>query len=191
LEEGVAFVEQALGVELAEGGRHAEMGTHNRLLRLGPKLYLEVIAVDPEAPAPAHARWFGLDAPRRGARLTNWILRCGALDRVLEAAALDLGRPMAFQRGDFRWRMAVPEAGQTPLGGACPAVMEWQCRAHPAAGLPDAGCELLRLSISHPKAEELLAALPGLRRVEGVRVEVGPPDISARIQTPTGRWTLS
>ena len=36
LEEGVAAVEAALGVPLAGGGRHEKMGTHNRLLGLGP-----------------------------------------------------------------------------------------------------------------------------------------------------------
>ena len=34
---------------LESGGRHPHMGTHNRLLSLGPDLYLEVIAVDPDA----------------------------------------------------------------------------------------------------------------------------------------------
>ena len=47
LAEGVAYVEEALGVAMAGGGEHAHMGTHNRLLSLGPSDYLEVIAVDP------------------------------------------------------------------------------------------------------------------------------------------------
>ena len=36
LEERAAAVEAALGVTLEPGGRHGFMGTHNRLLRLGP-----------------------------------------------------------------------------------------------------------------------------------------------------------
>ncbi len=72
LEEGVAYVEKTLGVPMAAGGKHPEMGTHNRLLRLGDDIYLEVIAVDPEAPRPERPRWFGLDdseaTVRRGTR---------------------------------------------------------------------------------------------------------------------------
>jgi hypothetical protein len=50
LDEGVAAVEEALGVPLAGGGQHPHMATHNRLLGLGD-LYLEVIAADPAAAA--------------------------------------------------------------------------------------------------------------------------------------------
>lgn len=65
LAEGVAHVRDCLGLAMPEGGRHREMGTRNHLLRLGGALFLEVIAVDPEAPPPSGARWFGLgDAAR-------------------------------------------------------------------------------------------------------------------------------
>ena len=52
LAEAAAHVEKALGVALSPGGVHVEMGTHNRLLSLGPGLYLEAIAVNPDARAP-------------------------------------------------------------------------------------------------------------------------------------------
>ena len=61
LAEAVAHVEDALGVEMAAGGVHVEMGTHNRLLSLGPGMYLEAIAVDPAARGPDRPRWFDLD----------------------------------------------------------------------------------------------------------------------------------
>ena len=37
LAEGAAAVEAVLGVTLAPGGVHPHMGTHNRLLSLGPR----------------------------------------------------------------------------------------------------------------------------------------------------------
>jgi hypothetical protein len=55
------------------------MGTHNRLLKLGAGRFLEVIAIDPEAPAPGRRRWFDLDAPfmrqrlARGPDLIHWV----------------------------------------------------------------------------------------------------------------------
>ena len=46
LDAGSRFTEALLGVPMASGGQHARYGTHNRLLSLGPDLYLEVIAPD-------------------------------------------------------------------------------------------------------------------------------------------------
>ena len=53
LAAGIAYVRDTLGVTPEPGGRHPHMGTHNALLKLGPDSYLEVLAVDPEAAAPA------------------------------------------------------------------------------------------------------------------------------------------
>ena len=75
---------QVLGVPLQPGGAHAVFGTHNHLLGLGDALYLEAIAVDPDAPAPAYARWFDLDRFNGPARLSNWICRCDDLEATLK-----------------------------------------------------------------------------------------------------------
>ena len=40
---------QRTGVAPQPGGKHVAMGTHNALLRLGERVYLEIIAIDPEA----------------------------------------------------------------------------------------------------------------------------------------------
>jgi len=65
LEEGVAWCETTLGVTPGPGGKHAFMGTHNRLLKIAteayPAAYLEIIAIDTDAPPPGRPRWFGLD----------------------------------------------------------------------------------------------------------------------------------
>ena len=65
LEQGAAWCEATFGVAPGPGGKHALMGTHNRLLSLAceafPRCYLEIIAIDPDAPAPARRRWFDLD----------------------------------------------------------------------------------------------------------------------------------
>src|SRR5690606_1359383 len=74
LAEGAAKVERLLGVGTVPGGRHALMGTHNRLLSLGPTEYLEVIAIDPDAPDPGRPRWFRLDAFAGPPRLSNWVV---------------------------------------------------------------------------------------------------------------------
>ena len=52
LDQGLAHVRQQLGADMPPGDKHPEMGTHNRLLRLGDDVFLELIAIDPDAAAP-------------------------------------------------------------------------------------------------------------------------------------------
>lgn len=191
LAEGVAHVEQLLGVELAPGGAHPAMGTHNRLLRLCSGLYLEVIAVDPSAPPPGRPRWFDLDNFSGPPRLTNWIARCPDLDAAIADAPAGIGVPLALSRGKLSWRMAVPEDGKLPFEGGFPALIEWQGSDHPAAGLPDRGCRLVALEISHPDARALRQALAGKLDEPRLSVSDGKePGIRAIIETPSGRRVL-
>jgi hypothetical protein len=189
LAEGVAFVEGALGVTMAGGGVHAEMGTHNRLMSLGD-LYLEVIAVDPAAQAPARPRWFDLDRFSGTPRLTNWVLRCDDLEAELALGPDGLGAPMAFARGDYRWRMAVPGDGRLPCDGACPALIAWQGDLHPARALPDVGVRLSLLEVSHPDAAALCAAMAGRLRDPRVGFVTGPVTMRATFATPGGVRSL-
>jgi hypothetical protein len=189
LSEGCAWAEQALGVTLQPGGQHARYGTHNRLLGLGPGLYLEVIAPDPAAPLPAHPRWFALDhagAPALG----NWIVRAPSLAGLPAFA----GEHVALSRGALSWEIAVPADGSLPMGGGWPTVIAWGPGVwpalHPAGRLPDAGVRLLALDVLHPQADALRADLAG--RLDDGRVSFVPaavPSLRARFSTPQGeRW---
>ena len=159
LAAGVAAVEAALGVALSGGGQHPHMATHNRLLGLGD-LYLEVIAIDPDAPAPAWPRWFDLDHFSGPPRLTNWVVRTDDLTGALGSAPPGTGTPVSLSRGNYRWQMAVPATGKLPFDGAFPALIQWEPPHHPAAALPEAHIRLTRFEIAHPDAAALVAALP-------------------------------
>ena len=186
LPEGTAWLEEALGVATQAGGRHARMGTHNRLLSLGPDEYLEVIAPDPEAKAPGRPRWFALD--RRGAPgLTNWAVRTDDIEADLVRMPEGSGSPVAMERGDLRWRFAIPDDGEQPLGGASPALLQWD-GPHPAPMLDDAGCRLVSLTVRTPHPERLVAAVP---RDARIAVSEGPFALSAVIRTPSGEKMLS
>lgn len=187
LDEGVAAIEAALGVTMAGGGQHPAMGTHNRLLSLGD-LYLEVIAVDPAAPAPGRPRWFDLDRFTGPPRLTTWIAATEDMEAALAAGPPGWGAPMALARGDYRWQMAVPEDGRLPFDGTCPALIQWHGSLHPAAALPDRGLRLNRLTVTHPEAAALRARL----RLEDPRLHfaAGPPGLAAVIDTPGGPVAL-
>ncbi len=187
LAEGVAHVEAALGVRLGPGGQHAFMSTHNRLLGLGPSDYLEVIAIDPAAPAVPHPRWFRLDEFAGPPRLTNWICRVDDLDRALAGAPAGAGRAVDLQRGDFRWRMGVPPDGRLPCDDCFPALIEWR-GPKPQDRLADAGCRLVRLEVAHPTADALRAQVP-LTDARVVFVK-GARAIRATMATPHGERIL-
>ena len=61
LDEGRAWARETLGVEAVGGGKHDGLATHNTLVKLDGKRYLEIIAIDPDAGAANFSRWFGLD----------------------------------------------------------------------------------------------------------------------------------
>jgi Glyoxalase-like domain len=190
LEAGAEWVEMALGVSLAGGGKHPHMSTHNRLLSLGD-LYLEVIATDPAAPKPAHPRWFDLDNFHGAPRLTNWICRTDDLDAALAAAPDGTGTATDLARGDYRWRFAVPASGKLPYDDCFPALIQWQGELHPARSLRDHGIRLTGLEVTHPRAPALQASLQGLKDPR-VSIELGPyHSLRATFSTPHGPRVLT
>ena len=156
LETGTAWAEAQLGVPLGPGGRHDLMGTHNRLLSLGPELYLEVIAIEPGAlPAPM-ARWYGLDDGPTQPRLSHWACRCDDLKAALAAAPTGHGTVTDLARGELRWQMAVTD--HLPFDDAYPALLSWQS-AFPGPMLPDQNARLSKLIVTHPQASDLRDSL--------------------------------
>ncbi|WP_071672774.1 VOC family protein [Nioella nitratireducens] len=191
LAAGVAHVEAALGVPLAPGGEHPAMGTHNKLLSLGPEEYLEVIAINPDAPGPDQPRWFDIDNFAGAPRVSNWICRCPDLTSALAAAPAGTGVPWDLERGDLRWRMAVPTDGKLPFDNAFPALIEWQGDAHPAPRLPDRGVRLTALHLTHPEAEALRMALGPLIAEDRLTIAQGPtPALEIDLTGPKGTVRL-
>jgi catechol 2,3-dioxygenase-like lactoylglutathione lyase family enzyme len=190
LAQGARYVRERLGVEPQPGGRHLLMGTHNALLKLGPRVYLELIAIDPHG-AAQRPRWFALDAPAvrermaRGPFLLAWVARTGDIDAAV-AALPALGRILSLSRGAFRWRIAVPDDGSVDFDGMMPTLIQWEGDAHPADGLAEAGCELLRLQVSHPQADALAERLQSLGVAGSVELDAGPARLAAQVASPRG-----
>jgi hypothetical protein len=191
LDQGSAWLSAQLGVEPQPGGKHALMGTHNRLLRLGDRTYLELIAVDPDAPPPARPRWFGLDTDEvrqrieRAPVLLTWVARC---DHAVEAVmhVPELGAVHAASRGSFSWRITIPDDGSLQFGGMLPAVIQWEGDAHPADGLDQQGCELVELALAHPMSAGLVPMFRALRIAGPVDLRAGPKSMVARVRAPSG-----
>jgi hypothetical protein len=186
---GAGYVQATLGTDPRPGGRHDRMGTHNLLLRLGSAVYLEVIAIDPAAPGPGRPRWFGLDAlaPDAAPRLAAWVARADDLDAAVAARPEPLGRVEPMSRGDLRWRLTVPPDGSVPLGGAGPLLIQWDTAPHPAARLPDDGCELVGLTVTHPEPKRVTELLAAVGFAGPVIVVAGESvTLAAEVRTPTG-----
>lgn len=160
LAAGVAWCERVLGVSPAPGGSHGLMGTHNRLLNISsaayPRCYLEIIAIDPAAPGPVgRARWFDLDQPalqqalrEQGPGLIHWVARVAQMDATLaqmHSEGIDAGEPVAAERGDLRWRIALRQDGRRLRREGLPTLIEWATGGpHPADRLPASGVSLQR-----------------------------------------------
>lgn len=189
LEQGVAWCEATLGVTPGPGGAHPTMGTHNRLLALGdpsgafPRAYLEIIAIDPAAPAPAHPRWFGMDDPALQAavaqspRLVHAVLRSPDIAAMQQGLAAGALRP--FARGVYRWRLLLPDEATVPT------LIEWQSD-HPTAAMPASGVQLTALA-----ARELPPRVRDVLRWRGPEFAAAPaPQLAATFATPAGVVTL-
>ncbi|AHD00371.1 VOC family protein [Leisingera methylohalidivorans] len=189
LAEAAAHLEEALGIRLGPGGAHARYGTHNRLIGLEDGLYLEAIAIDPEQEPQEQPRWFNLDRFAGPARLSNWILRSEDLEAGKPLLPPHAQRHVAMQRGGLKWLMTVPADGLLPYDNLFPAVLQWQAEP-PAGKLPQSGCRLTRLILSHPEAAELQAALDRILADPRVAVELGKPAMMAEFATPHGPRVL-
>ncbi len=151
LEEGSALVSEALGANPIGGGKHPLFGTHNSLWHLEAQfpLYLEVIAIDPDAPNPGRLRWFGLDDPltqarlARGPKLLTFIASTKDIALAQKSMPVDPGAPVEVTRGALRWQFSLPPDGGLIAGGALPYLIEWPDGVSPVAKMPEQGIELV------------------------------------------------
>ncbi|GLZ50419.1 VOC family protein [Actinomycetospora sp. NBRC 106378] len=191
LEHGVPWLTDRLGAGPAGAGRHHRYGTHNALWNLDDGTYLELIAVDPDAPAPGRPRWFALDRFAGPPRLVHWVLRLATLPPF----AAEHGRTLRLSRDELSWSVTVPDDGSLPVDGSgvWPSLIAWD-GGHPSSGLAGAGLALSRLVLSTPSAGALRSRLveAGLTGLLGHRITVtpGPVALRAELTTPGGPVTL-
>ena len=196
LEQGSAFVQDCLGVPLTGGGKHAAMDTHNRVLKLGPGQYLEVIAIDPDGRQPDFPRWFNLDDPGFQARLKarpkliTWVVRTDDVDALAESifGPRVCVRPM--QRDALRWRFAFTDDGSMPGDGLIPHLIQWDGRIHPTQKMKDSGCRLLHLDGFQANFESVHQVVSSMGVDDCITFHPAskkhPPGLVAQIKTPVG-----
>jgi hypothetical protein len=189
---GVEFVRRSLGVTPQVGGEHPRMGTHNCFVKLGEKVFLEIISVNPDAPRPDRPRWFQLDEPdsTRSVRLATWIARTDDIHAATASSPVSLGNVEPMSRGRLNWLITIPKDGSLPLQGVAPTLIQWPPGTHPADTLQDLGCSLIRLEGFHPQAEKVSSVLKSVGFQGEFSVSPLPPGerpyLVAHIQAPVG-----
>lgn len=196
LPSGIAAMEQVMGVTMPAGGKHPAMSTHNCLTSTGTGQFMEMIAIDPDAPAPDRIRWFSLDEDRTKTRLAErpralcWVVDTDDLDALVANSPIDLGEIISLSRGDRTWRLTVPRDGSLGEQGLIPAFIEWSPGPHPSTVQQDLGIRLEEITLTHPEADNLRATFKALAIDHLVTIKQGPIALSFDVTTPKGRVTL-
>jgi len=199
-ESGVDWLAKRCGITLPPGGAHPLMATHNHVSALAVDQFLEVIATDPQAPAPAHKRWFALDdaAHQRllsgSPMLTTWVVATDNLDRALSAAraaGVDPGQPVTLTRDDLTWRLALIDDGSLAFGGTFPILIEWPPGVNPVDRMQDQGIRLDKLTVVHPDHEKLNRAFHALGISTLATVQNGPVALCADMHAGNQSFQLN
>ena len=184
----VRSVEDRLGVPFTPGGSHPGLGTRNVLLRIGRRVYLELLGPDPAQPRPTSGLWLAAAGGNRPS-LAAWCVRSDDLNGLAAGPAGHLVGPVrAMSRarpgGDrIDWTLTMPLT-PPPRGGILPFFIDWGATPHPCDDLPDHGVTLSAILGRHPDPSAARADLDAL----GVQlaVEAGPASLRAELRTPDG-----
>ena len=132
LEEGTVFVENLLQAKLSDIGYHKDMGTHNRVIRISEKVYLEVVAIDPKRKNLKNRKWFNLDNSNLQSKLKKSPQIIGY---VIEKNNISLTKYydpfFEASRDKYKWKFAMPTFNNNILdneiieAGIIPSLISW------------------------------------------------------------------
>lgn len=192
LEDGVREMEDLTGVRAAYGGRHPGVGTHNAILDLGERRYLEILAPDP---SQTRFSSFGalvrdLEAPQ----MLGWAARTDdvrALAETVRRGGMRPGVVLSLSRRApsgrmLSWRLMQVE-GQS-FGAVFPFFIEWRTDDHPSQDAPE-GCRLRSLDVRTPRFDELRSALGVVGLTQEIRTGEAAR-LSLVMTTPKGKVEL-
>ena len=133
LEEGTEFVENILQAKLSDIGYHKDMGTHNRVIRISEKVYLEVIAIDPKTSNLNNRKWFNLDNSKLQSKLKKSPQIIGY---VIENNDMNITKYydpfFESSRDIYKWQFAMPTFKNNILdseiieAGMIPSLISWK-----------------------------------------------------------------
>jgi hypothetical protein len=190
LEQTVQNLEKILQYPLSTGGEHKMFGTHNRLFRLSD-VYLEVIAINPNATPFQQPRWFDLDNFCGKPRIITWIVNTNDILALLPNIWDNPGEIKKLSRDSFKWDFTVPKKGKMPMDGAAPALINWGSTKHPTLNMADHSCRLERFVVNTPFAEGLVTILKKILSDQRIEINFSQRlSFEAHISTPKGKVVL-
>jgi hypothetical protein len=176
------------GVRPTPGGAHEALGTHNALLRLGDRQYLELLAPIPGAEdrSPFARSLSAMERPK----LYMWAVRVPGVEAFVaggEAAGLSMGATAEMSRKppvgkEQHWKLSV--GGSDVYDSVVPFGIEWTGMAHPADDL-ESGCLRIALRAEHPQPQRILDAVTSIG-VELDITEAPRPGLVLDLDTPQG-----
>ena len=133
LDEGTKFVENILQAKLSDIGYHKDMGTHNRVIRINERVYLEVIAIDPKTNKLNNRKWFNLDNSELQSKLKKSPQIIGY---VIENNDMNITKYydsfFKSSRDIYKWQFAMPTFNNSNLdskiieSGMIPCLITWK-----------------------------------------------------------------
>jgi len=193
--DGIAQIEELLGLPAVSGGSHPGLGTCNALVALGTQCYLEIIGPDPEQPDFQGTRPFGIDG-LEASKLMSWCARRERLSNFIQsvrAEDVDLSNVIPMSRvtpqGEtLNWELSFLTQSEPDQAAVLPFFIAWGKTPHPSSQCVESG-QLLKLELQHPTPEKVS------RSVEILELEVSvcegiQPGLRAYIQCPRGEVEL-
>jgi len=160
LDEGTKFVENILQAKLSEIGYHKDIGTHNRVIRISEKVYLEVIAIDPKTSNLNNRKWFNLDNSKLQSKLKK---SPQVIGYVIENDNMNINKYydpfFESSRDIYKWQFAMPTFNNNILNseiveaGMVPSLISWKSDK-PVYQMKKNQFELISLEIELSKSQE-------------------------------------
>ena len=133
LEEGTEFVENILQAKLSDIGYHKDMGTHNRVIRISEKIYLEIVAIDPKRKNLKNRKWFNLDSSNLQSKLKKSPQIIGYVIENNDRNITKYYDPFfEASRNRYKWKFAMPTFNNNILDseiiekGIIPSLISWK-----------------------------------------------------------------
>jgi hypothetical protein len=97
----------------------------------------------------------------------------------------------AAERGEYRWRITIPDDGKRPGKGVVPTLIQWDVPFHPADRLPQSAVSIAQVAATHPDPGLVRDALARVGLADAVRITYARDSrLAAMLQTPRGLATL-
>lgn len=189
LTSGIDEFQKLTGVRAAVGGRHPHIGTHNALIALGPRLYLELLAPHPEMELVDGMGWL---RDVETLEPMGWAASTSDIEDLINALrdqgyGTTAGSPGSRARPDGATLNWTTMGLTSPAIPAAPFFIEWGATTeHPATTSP-AGCTLDALVMTAPDPEPLRRLLDLLQLDVTVERSDSPgPSMAIALNCPNG-----